>query len=648
VNKPARAQASSEHVSAQEILRRNNIAYVATTKKSYTTNCPNCSEGYLNVKIDRDGVAWYCHHCEEGGGEKFEQGKKASSALGPIKAIFDYTDESGALLFQALRYEPVGRPKEFRQRTGPDQEIWSLKGVRIVPFMLPELMEDVSNERTIFIVEGEKDVLTLRKHNVPATCNPMGAGNWWSEFNEIFRGADVVICGDNDEPGRKHVALVARNLYGVAGRVRVLDLKAFWPEIEESDDITDWFAAGHKREEFDDLVKSAPDWVPKDNGQDAPPWNDEAPPPQDASEPLPFIDMSRWDIEKVPEQDWTVLNRFPRRQTVLFSGEGSTGKSTIELQLCAAHALARDWLGTMPEPGPSIFIDAEDDEAVMHRRLAAIAKHYGATFADLISGGLNLVSLAGKDAVLATVTRGGKMSPTPLYEQILQAAGEIKPVMIGLASSANFFAGNEIDRSHMQQFIGLTTRLAIAANGTCVLISHPSQEGIKSDSGTSGSTQWHNAVRARFFMKGIKPENGEQADSDLREIVFKKNNYGPISESLVLRYRDGLFLPVAGVSSLDQAAQEARAEDLFLTLLRRFTADNRFVSDKHGPNYAPAKFAKEDEAKRAGLVGSKPFEAAMRKLFKAGIIWNEPYGRPSRPNYRIALKPRKETENESV
>ena len=29
----------------------------------------------------------------------------------------------------------------------------------------------------------------------------------------------------------------------------------------------------------------------------------------------------------------------------------------------------RDWLGTMPEPGPSLFIDAEDDEGVIHRRL---------------------------------------------------------------------------------------------------------------------------------------------------------------------------------------------------------------------------------------------------------------------------------------
>jgi len=98
-----------------------------------------------------------------------------------------------------------------------------------------------------------------------------------------------------------------------------------------------------------------------------------------------------------------------------------------------------------------------------------------------------------------------------------------------------------------------------------------------------------------------------------------------------------LFLPVAGVSSLDRAAKEMQAEEVFITLLRRFTAANRNVSDKTGANYAPALFAEEDEAKRA-LLNSKVLTDAMRHLFKADKIWNEPCGRPSRPSYRIAAK----------
>lgn len=47
----------------------------------------------------------------------------------------------------------------------------------------------------------------------------MGAGKWWQSFNEFFRSADVVICGDNDQPGRDHVKLVSENLHGVAKRL---------------------------------------------------------------------------------------------------------------------------------------------------------------------------------------------------------------------------------------------------------------------------------------------------------------------------------------------------------------------------------------------------------------------------------------------
>lgn len=82
------------------------------------------------------------------------------------------------------------------------------------------------------------------------------------------------------------------------------------------------------------------------------------------------------------------------------------------------------------------------------------------------------------------------------------------------------------NRSQVQQFINLTTRLAIIANGALVLITHPSLTGINTGSGLSGSTQWHNAVRARFFRKSPEAEPGEQPDTDLREIEFKKNQYG--------------------------------------------------------------------------------------------------------------------------
>jgi RecA-family ATPase len=354
------------------------------------------------------------------------------------------------------------------------------------------------------------------------------------------------------------------------------------------------------------------------------------------STPLPYINMSNWDNEPVPDQDWTVANRIPRRQVALFTGEGAAGKSTVELHRSAAHVLGREWLGTLPEQGPALFIDVEDDKKVIHRRLAAITKHFGVTFADLIKGGLHLISLVGQDAVLATASRSGKIEPTPLYKQILEAVGDIKPITIGIASSANVYAGSEIDRSQVQQFISLLARLAILANGDVTLIAHPSLTGIANDTGLSGNTAWHNAVRARFYLKGVKPADGEEPDGDLREIVFKKNNYGPVSEKIVLRYADGLFLPVPGVNSLDRAARDAQVEDVFLALLQRFTREGRNTSDAKGPTYGPALFAQETEAKEAGLK-TDDLAGAMRRLFEKDSIHREPYRKDSKDRWRLAV-----------
>src|SRR5262245_10858625 len=106
-------------------------------------------------------------------------------------ATYNYVDEAGTVLFQVLRYEP----KAFRQRK-PDGNggwNWKLDGVRRVPFGLPELIEAIAAEHPIFVVEGERDVLTLNRLGVIATTNAGGAGKWRSEFSEYLRGADVIL-----------------------------------------------------------------------------------------------------------------------------------------------------------------------------------------------------------------------------------------------------------------------------------------------------------------------------------------------------------------------------------------------------------------------------------------------------------------------
>jgi RecA-family ATPase len=353
--------------------------------------------------------------------------------------------------------------------------------------------------------------------------------------------------------------------------------------------------------------------------------------------PLAWIDMSRWDHEPVPQRRWAIHDRVPLNQAGLFSGEGGTGKSIIELTKDVAHVAGKDWFGSMPELGPAFYIGAEDEEDELHRRLAAIADHYQVTFQELVDGGLHVLCLLGQDAVLCASGKSGKVEVTGLYGQLYEAAGDLKPKNISIDTLSRAFAGSEIDRAQVYAFAMRMQALAMVAGGSVTVLSHPSLAGIASGSGYSGSTAWHGAFRFRQYLKGVKADNGEQPDNDLRELEFKKNQYGPTAETIVLRYQRGLFLPVPGMASLDRAAREVEADRVFLDLLRRFTAANRKVSDKTGTSYAPALFAQEEEAKQAAL-NSKAFEGAMRRLFAAGKIWNEPCGKPSRPSFRIALK----------
>jgi RecA-family ATPase len=215
--------------------------------------------------------------------------------------------------------------------------------------------------------------------------------------------------------------------------------------------------------------------------------------------PLSFVSLADWDSQGVPARQWAVLDRVPSRNVTLFSGEGAAGKSQMLQQLLAGTALGRSWLDTMPEPGPALYLNAEDELGEVHRRLDAIRTFHGVSFADLRN--LHLLCLAGQDAVLGAADRTGAVKPTPLFQRIREAACDIRPKIIGLDTAADIFAGNENDRTQVRQFVGLLRGLAMNANAAVVVCSHPSLTGINSGSGLSGSTAWHNSVRARIYMK---------------------------------------------------------------------------------------------------------------------------------------------------
>ena len=152
-----------------------------------------------------------------------------------------------------------------------------------------------------------------------------------------------------------------------------------------------------------------------------------------------------------------------------------------------------------------------------------------------------------------------------------------------------------------------------------------------SHEGLAGTTQWHNAVRARAVMKTVKPEDG--IDTGLRAISFHKNQYGPASATCFVRYEKGLFLPVEGMS-IDAAERAAKADEVFVALLKRFTEQHQMVSHNTGRAYAPARFAEHPEAQG---ISKKEFAKAMQRLLDAKVIEIRTWGRPSRQTSYLAM-----------
>ncbi|MFG0304815.1 MAG: hypothetical protein ACF8Q5_01235, partial [Phycisphaerales bacterium JB040] len=204
---------------------------VRRSGSSWEAKCPAHEDGKpsLSVSEGDKGVVLHCHAgCTQEavvGALGLDWSDLFTEERGPgarpeIVDTYDYTDEDGRLLSQAVRFFP----KDFRQRT-PDGRggwSWKLNGVRRVLYRLPQVLEAVSMDKLIHLCEGEKDVHALESIGAVATTNPMGAGKWRAEYSESLRGARVRIIADRDEAGLEHAQTVARALEGIAETVEIL------------------------------------------------------------------------------------------------------------------------------------------------------------------------------------------------------------------------------------------------------------------------------------------------------------------------------------------------------------------------------------------------------------------------------------------
>jgi|CXWL01.1.fsa_nt_gi hypothetical protein len=156
-------------------------------------------------------------------------------AKAKIAAVYRYTDESGVLLYENVRFEPKG----FGQRSYDEKgkPTWNLRGVRRVPYRLADLANKIRDGSEVWLCEGEKDADTLSELGFIATSFK----NWTPEFNKYLKKMNVVICRDHDLPGGVQSDEAARAIATAAATVKILDVYAEYDLPEKhGPDITDY------------------------------------------------------------------------------------------------------------------------------------------------------------------------------------------------------------------------------------------------------------------------------------------------------------------------------------------------------------------------------------------------------------------------
>ncbi len=275
------------------------------------------------------------------------------------KTLYPYHDENNNILYTKIRVEHEDGSKDFlwlREENG--LKIYNLNGCRKVLYRLPYVLMGIKHNKTIFLVEGEKDANTLLNKTIIATTSSSSL-EWSDEFTEILKNADVAILYDYDKTGLKRRDLLTEKLYGNVKKLRVVELPSLEYRENKGQDITDWLQIGHTIEELKTLVEQTCDYVPKTI--------------PNQSNKLKAITLAEFLTMKLPEREMLLAPFLPSQGLVLLVAKRGVGKTHIALGIAYAVAVGGTFLcWTAPAAKKVIYVDGEMPAILMQERLHMI------------------------------------------------------------------------------------------------------------------------------------------------------------------------------------------------------------------------------------------------------------------------------------
>jgi hypothetical protein len=215
----------------------------------YKCKCPCHDDSSASLSINTDAKGRIIFNCFAGCSYDTVKQWLVDNDLWPeeekkipevLEDTYVYTDSINAMLFEKQKW--VGNKKRFVYRKKVYNK-WVykevLKGLKEVPlYNLPALLRETTD--TIYLVEGEKCAKILNDNGLIATTNHDGAGKWLPHYNKWLRNKNIVICVDNDEPGRKHRDLVINAINKDVGSIRVVEFDSFPVKYDVYDYIQEY------------------------------------------------------------------------------------------------------------------------------------------------------------------------------------------------------------------------------------------------------------------------------------------------------------------------------------------------------------------------------------------------------------------------
>ena len=295
---------SSDHITAQQIIAalESHGCKPKSNAAGWKARCPahdGKSQTSLSVNSGDNGAALLHCFSRECSYEDVLRalglwhtngaGRRGAAAR-RIVATYDYDG-----YFETVRYEP----KDFRQRRkmADGSYVWNLKGVAARLYRQDDLM--AAKPSQVIVVEGEKDVETLRGFDMLSTTNHGGAKKWKQAHTAALVAAGVktvVVIPDADEPGREHGDKVAALCKAAGLVVKVVEL----PEPDK--DVSAYLGRDGDKAGLLKLAAAAQEWIAPPISEALPTETSEAAPPiSEHVVALGFTDRYRDTMRFCPE-----------------------------------------------------------------------------------------------------------------------------------------------------------------------------------------------------------------------------------------------------------------------------------------------------------------------------------------------------------